>query len=172
MAEKKFEESSLIRQTKTTQILLIAIILRAKVCQNFHYITTFNSAICQTLALQNSLHVLSPLLKFTLSKQINCILLQCTLFCFTDGHDFISGRYNATFAPGATTATVNIPIVDDTIDEPNNETFNLRLYIDGAGYQLGLYKGDTSKATVSILGILNHKCLHDFVWLYLENSTV
>ena len=72
--------------------------------------------------------------------------------CFTDGADFVSGRYNATFTAGATTATISIVIIDDNIYEPDVEQFNLRLYIDGAGYQLGLYKGNISKATVSILG--------------------
>ena len=75
-----------------------------------------------------------------------------TSYCFTDGADFTPGRYNATFTVGATTATISIAITDDNIYEPNVEQFNLRLYIDGAGYQLGLYKGNISKATVSILG--------------------
>lgn len=73
-------------------------------------------------------------------------------FWSIDGADFTSGRYNATFAAGATTATTIIPIINDTIYEPNDEQFTLRLYIDGTGYQLGLYKGGISKATVSILG--------------------
>jgi len=73
------------------------------------------------------------------------------------GADFITGRYTATFTSGATTATASIPIVADDIDEPT-EQFNLRLYIDGAGYGMGLQKGNIATATVSILSSKNISC--------------
>ena len=75
------------------------------------------------------------------------------------GADFTAGRYTATFTSGATTATASIPIIaDNNIDEPT-EQFNLRLYIDGVGYGMGVQKGGISMATVSI--ILS-KCVSDY----------
>lgn len=91
--------------------------------------------------------------------KLECIL-QLNATEFTDGADFIAGRYNATFTPGATTATTSIPITADSIYEPNAESFYLRLYIDGAGYQLGLYKEDISKATVFIVGNIVHSLMY------------
>ena len=66
------------------------------------------------------------------------------------GADFITGRYTATFTSGATTATASIPIVADDIDEPT-EQFSLRLYIDGAGYGMGLQKGNVAEVVVTII---------------------
>jgi len=66
------------------------------------------------------------------------------------GLDFTPGRYTATFTSGATTATASIPVIADDIDEPT-EQFNLRLYIDGAGYGMGLQQGSSKAAIVSIL---------------------
>ena len=71
-------------------------------------------------------------------------------FCIcTAGSDFTPDRYNATFTPGNTTATVTIPILDG-----NNSTeikqFSLRLFIDGAAYQQCVVSGSVSTATVSI----------------------
>ncbi|XP_065909246.1 uncharacterized protein [Dysidea avara] len=68
----------------------------------------------------------------------------------TAGTDFIPGQYTATFLSGSTAATASIPIVADDIDEPTEE-FSLRLYIDGAGYGMGLQKGFTVIAVVNIL---------------------
>ena len=66
------------------------------------------------------------------------------------GADFTAGRYTATFTSGANTATANIPIVADDIDEPT-EQFSLRLYIDGDGYGVGVQKGNAAKAVVNIV---------------------
>jgi len=82
-----------------------------------------------------------------------------TCFYYVAGADFIPGRYTATFTSGATTATASIPIVTDDINEPT-EQFSLRLYIDGAGYGMGLQKGNIAVATVSIL-------LSEFAYIYL-----
>ena len=83
------------------------------------------------------------------------------------GTDFIPGQYTATFLSGSTAATASIPIVADDIDEPTEE-FSLRLYIDGAGYGMGLQKGFTVIAVVNILlGIFVHMfvtCLYGDVY--------
>ena len=71
-------------------------------------------------------------------------------FDFVAGADFTPGRYNATFTPGATKATASIPIMIDSIVE-ETEQFNLRLYIDGAGYGLGLQSGNVRNATAFIM---------------------
>ena len=64
--------------------------------------------------------------------------------------DFAPGRYNATFAPRATTATANIPILRGNNSEKIKQ-FSLRLFIDGAAYQQCVFSGSTSTATVSII---------------------
>ena len=83
---------------------------------------------------------------------------------FVAGADFTPGQYTATFTSGATTATASIPIVADDINEPT-EQFSLRLYIDGAGYGMGLQKGIIATATVSIL-------LSKFVYIYLTDVRI
>ena len=70
--------------------------------------------------------------------------------CIAD-EDFVPGQYNATFTPGATTATTSIPIIVDDISERTGQQFCLRFYIDGIGYGLGLQKGYNTTATVTIL---------------------
>ena len=72
------------------------------------------------------------------------------LLLLAAGMDFTPGRYTATFTMGATTTTASIPIVADDIDEPT-EQFSLRLYIDGAGYGMGLQQGANKAAIVNIL---------------------
>jgi len=79
------------------------------------------------------------------------------------GLDFTAGRYTATFTSGATTATANVPIVADDIDEPS-EQFSLRLYIDGAGYGIGLQKGNIATATAIIM--LSKFVFHLFLTIY------
>lgn len=71
-------------------------------------------------------------------------------FYFVAGADFTPGRYNATFSARATKATTGIPIMVDNIAE-GTEQFNLRLYIDGAGYGLGLQNGNVKNATAFIM---------------------
>jgi len=79
------------------------------------------------------------------------------------GLDFTPGRYTATFTSGATTATASIPIIVDNIDEPT-EQFSLRLYIDGAGYGMGLQKGNIATATAIIM--LSKFVFHLFLSIY------
>ena len=72
-------------------------------------------------------------------------------FCiYTAGSDFIPGRYNATFTPGATSATANIAILAGNNGEEIKQ-FSLRLFIDGATYQQCVFSGSVSTATVTIL---------------------
>lgn len=71
-------------------------------------------------------------------------------FWFTAGVDFIPGRYNATFTAGTTRAVTSIPIIVDNISE-ETEQFGLRLYINGAGYGLGLQSGSIRNATAFIM---------------------
>jgi len=71
------------------------------------------------------------------------------------GADFTPGQYTATFTSGATTATASIPIVADDINE-STEQFSLRLYIDGAGYGMGLQKGNTTEVVVTIISSSKH----------------
>ena len=66
------------------------------------------------------------------------------------GADFTAGQYTATFTSGTTTATANIPIVADDIDE-TTEQFILRLYIDGDGYGRGVQKSGVTLVTVNIM---------------------
>ena len=63
--------------------------------------------------------------------------------------DFTPGQYNATFTPGATTATVNIPISAGDNGKEIKQ-FSLRLFIDGAAYQQCIFSGSVS-TTVSII---------------------
>ena len=72
------------------------------------------------------------------------------MYFYTAGSDFTPGRYNATFAPRATTATTNIPISADSNGEEIKQ-FSLRLYIDGAAYQQCIFSGSVFTATVSII---------------------
>ena len=69
---------------------------------------------------------------------------------YTAGSDFTQGRYNATFTPGTTTATVNISILL-TGNSKEIKQFRLRLFIDGAAYQRCIFSGSVSTATVSII---------------------
>ena len=70
------------------------------------------------------------------------------------GADFTPGRYNATFTPGATTAITSIPIIAGNHGEVIKQ-FSLRLFIDGAAYELCVFSGNVSTATVHIIpGIL------------------
>lgn len=70
---------------------------------------------------------------------------------FAAGEDSTSGQYNATFLVGTTKATTSIPIRVDSIVE-KTEHFSLRLYINGAGYGLGLQSGKVKMATAYIIG--------------------
>ena len=52
--------------------------------------------------------------------------------------------------PGATKATTIIPIMTDNLAEDIKQ-FNLRLYIDGVGYGLGLQSGRIRNAIAFIM---------------------
>ena len=73
-----------------------------------------------------------------------------TYFIFVAGADFTPGQYNATFATGATTAIVGIPIIVGGNDEDIKQ-FSLRLYIDGTAYQQCVFRGNVSVARVFVM---------------------
>ena len=64
--------------------------------------------------------------------------------------DFLSGGYRATFLAGQTTATVAIPITNDTIVEPT-ENFSAVLTIPPQLYPRGITKGAADTASINIL---------------------
>ena len=71
-------------------------------------------------------------------------------FIIVAGADFTPGRYNATFATGATTAIIGIPIIVGGNDEDIKQ-FSLRLYIDGAVYQQCVFRGNVSVARAFVM---------------------
>ena len=71
-------------------------------------------------------------------------------FIIIAGVDFTPGRYNATFATGATTANASIPIIFGGNDE-DTKRFFLKLYIDGVVYQQCVFRGNISIATVFVM---------------------
>ena len=77
---------------------------------------------------------------------------QCHIFTFVAaaGEDYTGGSYTATFHAGATTASVSIPITDDTIAELT-ENFSAVLNISAAATSQGITKGATDIATIDIL---------------------
>ena len=64
--------------------------------------------------------------------------------------DFQSGGYTTTFSAGQTTATVSIPITDDTIAE-GPEDFSAVLNIPTAVSSLGVNKGVADTASINII---------------------
>jgi len=90
---------------------------------------------------------LFPTLIFSQCTEIS--ILHFTWSLYLAEADFTPGRYIATFTSGSSTAIASIPIAADDIDEPT-EQFSLILYIDGAGYGMGLQGGNIIRATVSI----------------------
>ena len=73
------------------------------------------------------------------------------LSLFTPGGlDFQSGGYSATFLAGQTTATVAIPITNDTIAELT-EDFSAVLTIPAAATSLGVTRGAPDTASIDIL---------------------
>ena len=77
---------------------------------------------------------------------------QCYIFTFVAaaGEDYTGGSYTATFPAGATTASVSIPITDNTIAELT-EDFSVVLTIPAAAAYQGITKGATDIATIDIL---------------------
>ena len=72
------------------------------------------------------------------------------MFCFTAGQDYTGGSYTATFLAGQTTASVSIPITDDTTAELT-EDFSAVLTIPGTATSQGITKGVADTATIDIM---------------------
>ena len=70
---------------------------------------------------------------------------------YAAGEDYLIGvaPYTATFAPGETTATVLIPIRNDSCPEPR-ESFNALLSIPGPAASLGVRASNRNRSTVWI----------------------
>ena len=67
----------------------------------------------------------------------------------TAGSDYTGGTYTATFLAGQTTATVEVPILDDDELEPD-ETFNGSIAIPRTFSSRGVNPGPQDSATVTI----------------------
>ena len=75
----------------------------------------------------------------------------------TAGNDYTNRSGTLTFAPGTTTQTITVPIVGDTVDEPN-ETFTVQLTNPnqgqiGDGQALGIIVDDDEAIALSISDI-------------------
>ena len=71
-------------------------------------------------------------------------------FIAAAGQDYTGGSYTATFLAGQTTASVSIPITDDTTAELT-EDFSAVLTIPAAAASQGITKGAADTATINIL---------------------
>ena len=74
-----------------------------------------------------------------------------------DGEDFTGGTYTATFQAGSTTASVSIPITNDSVLE-GTESFNGSLSIPQAAADLKVTAGSADTATVNILDDDGREC--------------
>ena len=70
-------------------------------------------------------------------------------FIAADGQDYTGGSYNVTFLAGQTTASVSIPITNDTTAELT-EDFSAVLTIPATAASQGITKGATDTATIDI----------------------
>ena len=70
-------------------------------------------------------------------------------FISAAGQDYTGGSYNATFLAGKTTASVSIPITDDTTAELT-EDFSAVLTIPPTAASQGITKGAADTATIDI----------------------
>ena len=70
-------------------------------------------------------------------------------FIAADGQDYTGGSYTATFLAGQTTASVSIPITDDTTAELT-EDFSTVLTIPATAISQGITKGAADTATIDI----------------------
>ena len=70
-------------------------------------------------------------------------------FIAADGQDYTGGSYTATFLAGQTTASVSIPITDDTTAELT-EDFSAVLTIPATAASHGITKGAADTATIDI----------------------
>ena len=71
-------------------------------------------------------------------------------FIATAGQDYTGGSYTATFLAGETTASVSIPIIEDTTAEVI-EAFSAILNIPPTAASQGITKGVADTATIIIL---------------------
>ena len=71
-------------------------------------------------------------------------------FMAAAGQDYTRGSYTATFLAGQTTASVSIPIIDNTTAEPT-EDFTAVLTIPATAASQGITKGAADTATINIL---------------------
>ena len=71
-------------------------------------------------------------------------------FISAAGQDYTGGSYTATFLAGQTTASVSIPITNDTTAEPT-EDFTAVLIIPATAASQGITKGVADTATIDII---------------------
>ena len=71
-------------------------------------------------------------------------------FIAAAGQDYTGGSYTATFLAGQTTASVSIPITDDTTAEPT-EDFSAVLSIPATAASQGITKGAADTATIDMM---------------------
>ena len=77
------------------------------------------------------------------------LILLAITFATAGGVEYTGGTYTATFQAGSTTASVSIPITDDSVLE-GRESFTGSLSIPQASADLGVSAGSADTATVSI----------------------
>ena len=70
-------------------------------------------------------------------------------FIAAGGQDYTGGSYTATFLAGQTTASVSIPMTDDTTAELTEDFFAV-LTIPSTATSRGINKGSTDTATIDI----------------------
>ena len=75
--------------------------------------------------------------------------MSCCNFVAAAGQDYTGGSYTATFLVGQTTASVSIPIIDDTTAELT-EDFSAVLTIPATAASQGITKGAADTATIDI----------------------
>ena len=76
--------------------------------------------------------------------------MSCCNFVSADGQDYTGGSYTATFLAGQTTASVSIPIINNTTAELT-EDFSAVLTIPATAASQGITKGAADTATINIL---------------------
>ena len=64
--------------------------------------------------------------------------------------DYVDGSYNIAFIPESTTAELQVPIVDDTVCEDEEEVFLGNLIIATALVAVGVMAGPQNTATIFI----------------------
>ena len=79
--------------------------------------------------------------------------ISCTSFhpnyVSSEGEDYLGTEFQVPFPEGVTKATFSIPIVDDSVFEPD-EYFSIELEIPQAAQDIGVMKGNSFMANVTI----------------------